>query len=285
MKRIAPLILLLTSALTIHAQTLFIRKGTAPTIDGSYSPGEWTDADSITITTSTNGEITIHYKRGDSALYLGYSGALTEGSQPNFPEFCLDLNNDKSNNWMGDDWWFHVSLTDCEGQGISNDYSTCAASKMGWLAEPNWPLTGAYNELEISVDYSFLGQYPMVGDTIGLMFDVSNTVNRIHAYPASADTAHPSTWANAVISDDPPSNIPVFKAEEAVMIFPNPAQEWVKVKTRSSTFEYELINIQGQLVDQGIGDSDQAIPIDHHQPGLYFMKVDGRSYRLSIEAR
>src|SRR5688572_2663346 len=106
------------------AQTFIIPEGTTPVMDGAVNSGEWSDADSVTINISASVECKVLFKHDCSNLYLAYLDNL-ESMAALFPEVLIDVNNSKSASWEADDWWFHVSATDCYYQGAYAVYSNC----------------------------------------------------------------------------------------------------------------------------------------------------------------
>src|SRR5687767_5395371 len=103
----------------VNAQLIInVPYGAASTIDGTFSPGEWDDANMLVLTASPQTKVL--YKHDSSNFYIAFAGNLQSGNK--FPEILLDINNAKTSGWQDDDWWFHVSATDCEYKAEYGNY-------------------------------------------------------------------------------------------------------------------------------------------------------------------
>jgi hypothetical protein len=93
-------------------------------IDGVITNGEMHKCQFVVIQSADGSPATVYFKHNFEGFYFAFVG-LRNLPYYRFPEVLLDLNNDKSADWQTDDWWFHVSATDCENQGEWGDYSVC----------------------------------------------------------------------------------------------------------------------------------------------------------------
>ena len=114
------LLLIVTSPLFTQTSIPF---GSTPTIDGEIASGEWDDTESLVINPDGVVSSEIHIKHDGENLYVAFMGAF--GSSFFFPEILVDPDNSKATGWEQDDWWFHVSATDCESQSAPSVYDNC----------------------------------------------------------------------------------------------------------------------------------------------------------------
>jgi len=252
------------SSITTAQTTINFPCGTTPTIDGVLNPNEWNDADTIEI----NGlnTIQVYFKHDDNNLYFAFDGPL-ESSNVRFPEIMFDLNNDKTNIWQMDDWWFHVSATDCEYQGQPANYDSCSLVRPNWTAVSNiLPGGGITDFIEIQIPLSTLGLDLANIDTIGIAFNVTNTFNVWEYWPAGADINQPSTWANATVLCQP-LDYPKIKEINNILIFPNPTTGQFSVKIDNqllgSIISLDIVNMAGQVIlSRSFSDSKDEIGND-----------------------
>ncbi|ASZ13602.1 carbohydrate-binding protein [Chitinophaga pendula] len=75
----------------------------------------------------------------------------------------------------------------------------------------------------------------------------------------------------------------VASGKSALKIYPNPASTLVHLLSDKQTWYY-VLNVQGRIVKQGkLVTGDNVIEINGLLPGIYFIKVTDRSYKLMIE--
>lgn len=214
-------ILTLLSVCAMAQPTIQIPLGTPAVADGINTPGEWDDAESAEITVSASKKVQVRYKHDGSHLYLAYWGSL-ESANIRFPELLLDPENDKSPAWLPDDWWFHVSATDCESQGQHSIYSNCNLAQPDWAGAPNMTQGAPYTDsIEVMIPFSKIGIQN--GDTIGLAFEVTNTANVWNYWPPTAKIGQPDTWATAVVSQGQVNAAHHAIDRSPLRLFPNPA--------------------------------------------------------------
>ena len=167
-------------------------------IDGIISEDEWNDAQKLEIIMSDRENVEVRLKHdGESLLFL------FELHNPNvsnvvFPEILIDVNNDKSSSWNTDDWWFHISGSDCESKGeYEGGYSNCKVEQPDWYAVPNYPtdVAGMVNTIEVSIPFTKLG----ISETslVGMCILVTNLSNLWKYWPDNSNKISPSSWCNA----------------------------------------------------------------------------------------
>ncbi|MDH4474630.1 MAG: T9SS type A sorting domain-containing protein [Fluviicola sp.] len=229
-----------------NSQLLHINCSPAPQLDGIATADEWSLATEGQISLG-NQITTIACMHDSTHLYFLFRDHLE--SSIRFPEIMIDVNNSKESVWQADDWWFHVSATDCDNQGSSDDYTNCQTVQPDWIGVNNMLQGAPYTDtVEIAIPFSKIGYTFGSGDSIGIAFDITNTMNAWHMYPETADRTDPFTWATAVISC---SGLGVAETETDLFhVYPNPTDGNVTVSMRSNvqpTF-IELVQTDGMVV-------------------------------------
>jgi len=201
----------------------------APNIDGNFNGLEWRDADEVSISIQGgNNEIDVLFMRDSLNLCFAFLGHL-QSSFVRFPEILIDVNNDQTDNWDDNDWWFHVSATDCEFRGTYGKYDSCMEVRNIWTGIPNMVMGGPQvDTIEISIPLELLSLSQ--NDTFGIAFVVTNTATIWELWPAGADIHTPSGWATAVITSCGPSGIQK-PFNDPLEVFPNPASDLLTVQT------------------------------------------------------
>jgi hypothetical protein len=270
------IVLLIMNRTCLIAQTtICIPYGAPSVIDGNISIGEWSDADTVQITVSVNKKVTVKYKHDSLNLYLAYCKNLESALR--FPEVVMDINNDKSTSWMADDWWFHVSATDCESNMTPNNYSNCLAVQPGWQAIPNMVSGPPYTDtIEIKIPFVKVGINLHTNDTIGLAFDVTNTSTIWNYWPLGSVINNPSTWANAVFCATT-VGLNDLNFNRHTKIFPNPFSSQTTFQTNIliNNATLTVYNSQWQTVQQILNITGQTVTIsrDNLSSGLYFVQL------------
>ena len=253
-------------------QTICIPYGAPSVIDGIISTGEWSDADSVQIAISASQVVTVKLKHDSLNLYLSYCKNLESAFR--FPEVVMDINNDKSNTWMADDWWFHVSATDCEWNGAPSNFSNCLAVQPGWEAVPNMLSVPPYKDtIEIKIPFLKVGINLLMHDTIGLAFDVTNTSTIWNYWPSGSNINNPSTWANAVFCHAT-TGLNELNFKNHIKIFPNPSGGKFTIQSLKKCEKIEIFNVFGFLVYSSQINSDRFdIDLSNESKGIYFCNL------------
>jgi hypothetical protein len=241
-------ILLFLSASICPAQTFNIPEGTTPVMDGSVSAAEWSDADSVTINISANISCTVLFKHDCNSLYLTYLDNL-ESMAALFPEVLLDVNNSKSTSWETDDWWFHVSATDCHYQGAYAVYSNCLVTQSSWTGIPNF-VSGPPNTDTVEIKIPFATVNISLLQTIGIAFVLTNTASVWHLWPLTATTASPATWGTATLTC---SSIDINEnpAEDSFSIYHSPSANEIIIdsKKENNIYSIDIIDLTGRVIE------------------------------------
>ncbi|MGA1793604.1 MAG: hypothetical protein ACMUHM_06605 [Thermoplasmatota archaeon] len=176
-----------------RATSIDVKLGSIPTIDGTISPGEWSDAQSISVTQTSTSPWTIYYKHSTTSLYIGYSFANNL-----LAEVYLDINNNGGTAPQTDDFKLHSSAANYETPGTGTGWATTQNSPNGWTAEKR----GFYNSKEFNISYAKLGITPGETKTIGIMFYImASPAADDPAWPSGAVRTDPSTWGTMSSSD------------------------------------------------------------------------------------
>ena len=185
--------------IVITPEEISIYKGNNIVADGNMDSEEWADANHVEISMVDRENIKIFVKHNDESLLLMFILNNPSVTSVVFPEILIDANNNKSESWMSDDWWFHVSGSDCVSQGSYSVYTNCEVEQPDWYAVPNYPTSspGIVDTIEVIIPFSKVGISK--GETFGLALLVTNTVNLVKYWPTNANIHKPSSWSNAKI--------------------------------------------------------------------------------------
>lgn len=184
-------------------ESIVIGEGETPQVDGQVEPGEWQDAGVATFSIGEDLGVAVLYKHDGANLYLAYVYEGNDSGALAFPEVLIDPERDRSSGWLQDDWWFHVSGSDCEASGSYGVYTNCAIEHPDWSGKPNFemsPNPPPLNEFEMRIPLGKLGI--AVGDTLGIAFTVEYVPDRRGVWPAEAEVASPDTWGSARVSQE-----------------------------------------------------------------------------------
>lgn len=258
-------------------QFITFPNGSAPVIDGVMGSLEWSDAANIDIKVNANETVKVFYKTNADTLYFAFIGKLESGNV-RFPEICLDTRNDKSFFWEGDDWWFHVSATDCDYNGAPAVYTDCALDQDDWLAMPNivqgLPIV---DSIEIAIPFSKVNLDSK--DTFGIAFNVTNTFSTWNFWPEEAELNQPATWATACFSQTTSSGIPFISDRVEIEIYPNPCDGQFTITSMLGFNDVMLFDELGKLVtsvhqQEKVNRLTMELNSLNLQKGTYMISVD-----------
>lgn len=247
--------------------TLLIPHAATPVIDGSAAPAEWDAAVGLELPILNGSKkIAVRLMHDSASLHIAFWGPL-ESANIRFPEVLLDINHDRSAAWLPDDWWFHVSASDCEHRGQYGNYDSCALERPDWTARNNFsPGLPKTDTVEIQLPFATLGIDLQSTDTIGIALVATNTASVWDMWPAGAGRLSPATWSNAVFGEAGVSGVAGADAGATLRVFPNPARDRVWVPAGS---DVELFDLNGRLV---LAQSDtNRLEVGQLPPGVYFL--------------
>lgn|GEM_PF-1450393 len=171
-----------------------ITLGSAVTVDGQVSDGEWTDAAPFSIQPAEDWSADVGIKHDGDSLVFVFASFQPPSVPPAivFPEVLIDVGNDKPETLGPDDWWFHVSATDCAAAGEVDNYDGCVPEAEGW--EANNFAAGPIDLVEIRIELATLGLDPGQHE-LGLLLRLSDTQGFATHWPAQGDPLAPVTWS------------------------------------------------------------------------------------------
>jgi hypothetical protein len=175
--------------------------GAAPDLDGEARAEEWSDAVGLQLSIESEITVQVRMKHDRRNLYVAFSFKDNPGRALVFPELLIDSHHDKSARWAADDWWFHVSGTDCEARGTFSDYSRCEADHPDWKGVPNYELSEnppPVEGIEIAITLEKIGV--MSDRPFGMSLTVELVPDKRAFWPEEAVLESPSTWGTAVLS-------------------------------------------------------------------------------------
>lgn len=254
--------------------TLVIPEGTTPVMDGIVNSAEWADADSAVINISTGISCKVLYKHDCNHLHLAYLDNL-ESMNMLFPEVLFDLNNSKTASWEADDWWFHVSATDCFYQGAYAVYSNCLAVQPNWTGIPNFS-SGPPNTDTVEIQIPLATINMSLPDTIGICFLVTNTFNNWKYWPSTSTTSSPATWGTAILSC---ANIGINENEISdpfsMYLSPSGNEIIIDGKSEGNIYAVDIIDSTGRKIKSFSGGKGQklTVNISDLQSGVVLVKL------------
>jgi len=186
-------------------EQILVRPGTAPNLDGRVELAEWCDASGIRFCVRDDLEVQVLFKHDAAFLYFAFVYGESSAGALVMPEIAVDAALNRGTAWAADDWWFHVSATDCEAKGLFGIYTACALDHGDWSGVPNFSRSknpSPINQFEIRIPLAKLGV--SVGDSMGIAFCVLDQTERRSTWPFEAAFDSPATWAHATILESNP---------------------------------------------------------------------------------
>lgn len=275
--------------------TLLIPFAPAPVLDGHADSMEWAHATWITIDSSSH--TTVAAIMHDSFhLYILMAGSLE--SRPSFPEICIDPNFDRSSSWMPDDWWFHLSATDCESQGVPSAFTLCLADPPDWSGVPNFtpsPSDAKVDTVEIAIPWAKVYADTTFPDTIGIALLVAPVFTGPTLWPGPAQINQPDSWGIGLVQRDTMTMVNTIDPLDDPFTFqlgPNPVHigEPIQILLRGwQSARLTIFNSQGAVIHK------EALP-DHPgtsyrytwkpgstneqslNPGVYYLRIESKEH-------
>ena len=277
------LLVIIFNLYTLFSQeTIDLNKGITIFVDGKISQGEWDDAQFVNLQSSGNKIVRIMFKHDGENLLFAFLDNLGSANF-RFPEIFFDINNDKSDSWMNDDWWFHVSATNCFNRGAHSVYNinTCKTVQPGWQA--NNFSASLPDTVEIKIPFSLV-ELDTNRSEVGIAFDVTDTYSAWEFYPAGANINSPATWLNAIINYNTSGIESGFENNNFVDIFPNPTNDEFTIQVHSdelSTSKIILYNSYGLEIEflereSDSGNNSITVNTSSFPNGVYFVRVGSK---------
>lgn len=262
-------------SVTSVAQTLSIPYAPPATVDGVVSPAEWDSAVQVEIRYGANPGARVRIMHDSTNLFILFTGSLESGNR--FPEILIDPNFDRSPIWMNDDWWFHVSATDCAYQGQPQNYDSCIAMATSWTGVPNMsPGPAMVDTIEIMIPLAKLGKDISSIDSFGLCAEMLRFNGGYDYWPIGAHIDTPRTWSKAVLKKPAPVSSSVKEIPEVnSSVFPNPCRDGnVSITWSDATVsEIQIADLLGNVVKQKFvpGQFKTNLNIDNLSEGVYLL--------------
>ncbi len=180
--------------------------GSAPTVDGVFDAAEWSAAATVGLLANEGTiDVRVHLVHDGEDLYVAFETIANPDDELLIPEILIDVEDDRSEGWSDDDWWFHVSAQNCDARGGYDDYTRCSLTRPSWLGRPNFapsPRSVPLDAIEIRIPLSMLAL--MVGETFGLGVTANAWPSDTRGYwPETASIVSPETWGAAVLLEAP----------------------------------------------------------------------------------
>lgn len=268
------LILFICLSANLCGQVLIIPFGNSISADGTLNNVEWQDADTIVISHANSLQTRVMYKHDGTHLLIAYQNHL-QSAGFYLPEILIDPLLDGGTSTQADDWWFHVSATDCEKQGQYGDYDSCMLVRPNWTANPNFSTSGAaVNEIEIKIPFSTLNL--KAGDSLGIGFLIQN-FQSYRYYPTFAHHLNPSSWKTAVLQNIQ-TDLERNSKAQLFDLFPNPAADVLYLSTNNLRCTFvRIYDLNGRVIKSVklFPDMKTKIDVRSFQNGIYIVEVVG----------
>ncbi len=252
-------VLLSISIVSAHSgDTIVIPYGSASTIDGEISTGEWDDASTLQVVAISG---TVYFKHNNTHLFIAFSDPIGYYSSTGI---YLDKNHDGGSTPQTDDVWIHGSANAFEFTGDGSTWNMVAPTDWNYVSN-------TANEYSISL--SKLGIAPGNYVIMGILFsflDWSTTHNEI-TWPSGGfpNCSNPDSWATLII----PGNTGIDeKSNSNIHITPNPASSNIFIESDEKIQKIIFIDNSGKTVSiQEFPGKTVALP--NTPDGLYFLKI------------
>ncbi|NVK03349.1 MAG: hypothetical protein HWD92_00940 [Flavobacteriia bacterium] len=201
----------------------------------------------------------------DSALSVRFNGNLESSFM--IPEVLIDPDYGRTAAWDSLDHWFHVSATDCHSIGVYGDYNTCVNQAQDWKGGPNMAMSINADDIEFAIPWATLNYIPMMGDTIGLSLDITNTANEWNHWPTTAHRNQPNTWGYIVLG------APLSEVEHASkeLYFTPLSDRRIRVYGLQHQSQWQVIDMLGRTIASG-NSEDEFVEITLPAEGMYVVR-------------
>jgi TolB protein len=254
--------------------------------DGKLSPGEWTTSKSFSIYQSDRTIVFRAAHNGEALLLSVDLQNTTPGNQLRFPEVLFDCGNHKSTGWLADDWWFHVSATDCHYQGAWSNYANCLPEQPDWTGIPNFstnPNDPLVDSIEIAIPLTMLDV--SLTDTIGFALDATNTTDAWEFWPLKATIGQPSGWGTLFFGPVA-TGTPVLPGSKGALLFPNPAGSEFNIRLPhldDPLVSVTMFDLRGRMVAreevEAVESGLYRMQASELIPGFYFVQLRTNTHK------
>jgi hypothetical protein len=187
---------------------------TSPVVDGIIAPGEYSDANSVSIPIDHPGMLScdcdVYFKHDGETLFVAFdvrscNRDMTDEHYASIFEVTVDLENDKVGRPDADDHRFSMSVNLGQSEDVGDNSLLepwwNSISPTGWTAEDH--VTTSEWTAEYALSFDKLTITPSVAKTIGIAFVIKYGagVSGDDEYPSGAQDVEPDTWDEASSSD------------------------------------------------------------------------------------
>lgn len=163
------------------------------------------------------------------------------------------------------------------------DYGTAIGStSSGWTTEPRGPLIGdAENANFLGLGDKYIGvRFLAAGQLYYGWVLVSFTANRLtiksYAYQTNSSLGILAGHTGSLSTIDTPS-------AEKIMLYPNPASEYVKLSGFKGNVKYQIHNAEGKMMQQGTTGPKADINISPLTKGVYIFSAEDKNQQYKLK--
>lgn len=257
-------VLFVAQLLNAHAgDSIIVKQGSTPIIDGIISSTEWNDATVLTVA-SINGKI--YLKHDASKLYVAFQNNAHHYRSTGI---YLDPLHNAGDSPQSDDLWLHGSAGQFEWIGVP-DSNWLQRKPAGWSYRVN-----SGNEYEI--DFVKIGINPSAPNVLGVLFSFLDWSNgREVTWPAGGAGIlnTPNVYADLFI-DFSTSKKEISNLEEA-FIYPNPASNQFYLKTEDEGIVYLYQQSGKLLLSEEINKMNASMDVSEIPAGVYVVCFESK---------
>jgi hypothetical protein len=195
------------------------------------------------------------------------SNAFNEAGNGNDPKYIYDVF--VPENSVGD---YQTVWTGVSSQNIKAYYNITAISATATSPLAS-DIAAAGQTVSIAADPAPSGQVFNKWEAVGITLEDDTEETASFTMPAG-DVSLTATYKDAA----PTSLASAEAAGEALLPYPNPAVEWIRIGV-SGAVPYAIYNTLGSIVAQGVSNG-QSIAVASLPPGIYTLKAAGRAARF-----
>lgn len=119
----------------------------------------------------------------------------------------------------------------------------------------------------ISLDLAFVFARDYTGSNVGSVDLVKERIEQLRWYFDNDSTPCGKAWTG---------NNKIYKEDHNLVVYPNPASNWIIVETDGNTKEYNLSDISGRMIESGIFElTENKLNVARLKKGIYFLSVKG----------
>jgi hypothetical protein len=249
-------------------------------MDGIAYGLEYQNVDTIDIFNNSGDSTEFRIMYDLDNLYIAAIGNLE--SKNLFPEVLISSKWDNSTSWeSGEDWFFHVSATDCESSVQYGDFNNCDTVQPDWIGIPNFEPGQPFTEVvEIAIPFSKIGYQLSSSDTIAICLMTTNTFNQFNYFPKQSSYNNPTTWAKLVLESAGTSNTELNYRSKKIFLYPNPAENLISLSNFEVNTKYFITDILGREINSGFLDNRGEINVASLKSGVYLLNVEGEKMQV-----